>query len=82
LLYRQICNAGKMGFRFLQIGIREQAALSTDPVVLSQRIDEIAATLGGTAQWIRDQQQIFGGMEDLLLDTAAPGATSRARETE
>jgi hypothetical protein len=62
--------------------IREQAALSTDPVVLSQRIDEIAATLGGTAQWIRDQQQIFGGMEDLLLDTAAPGATSRARETE
>jgi hypothetical protein len=61
--------------------IREQAALSTDPVVLSQRIDEIAATLGGTSQWIRDQQQIFGGMEDLLLDATAPPA-SRLRETE
>src|SRR5262249_30999408 len=38
--------------------IREQAALSTDPAILSQRIDEITATLGGTSQWIRDQQQI------------------------
>ena len=33
--------------------IREQAALSTDPELLSQRIDEIAATLGGTSEWIR-----------------------------
>jgi len=52
--------------------IREQAALSTDPVMLSQRIDEIAATLGGTSQWIRDQQQLFGAMEDLLTEPAPP----------
>ncbi len=48
--------------------IREQAALSTDPELLSQRIDEIAATLGGTGQWIRDQQQVYGAMEDLLTE--------------
>jgi hypothetical protein len=40
--------------------------------MLSQRIDEIAATLGGTSQWIRDQQQIFGAMEDLLTEPAPP----------
>jgi hypothetical protein len=33
--------------------IREQAALSTDPDVLSRRIDEIAATLGGTGSGSR-----------------------------
>ena len=45
--------------------IREQAALSTDPELLSRRIDEITATLGGTGQWIRDQQRVYGAMEDL-----------------
>ena len=68
--------------------IREQAALSTDPEVLSRRIDEIAATLGGTSQWIRDQQQVFGAMDDLLSEPppvgGVPAATtrSRARESE
>src|SRR5262249_15635911 len=31
--------------------IREQVALSADPATISQRIDTIAATLGGTTQW-------------------------------
>ena len=48
--------------------IREQAALSTDPERLSRRIDEISATLGSTGQWIRDQQQVYGAMEDLLTE--------------
>jgi hypothetical protein len=55
--------------------IREQAALSTDPAVLSQRIDEITATLGGTSQWLRDQQQIFGAMDDLLTEPPPPPFT-------
>jgi hypothetical protein len=59
--------------------IREQAALSTDPAMLSQRIDEITATLGGTSQWIRDQQQIFGAMDDLLAEPPPPPLT-RTRE--
>jgi hypothetical protein len=62
--------------------IREQAALSTDPEVLSRRIDEIAATLGGTGQWIRDQQQVYGAMEDLLTEPPPLTADSRAKESQ
>jgi hypothetical protein len=46
--------------------IREQAGLTTDPTLVSQKIDEISATLGGTNQWISEQQRIFGAVEDLL----------------
>jgi hypothetical protein len=62
--------------------IREQAALSTDPVLLSQRIDQIAATLGGTAQWIRDQQQVYGAMEDLLTEPPPLASRVRVRESQ
>ena len=48
--------------------IREQAILSTEPESLSERIDQITTTLGGTTQWIREQQQIYGAMEDLLAE--------------
>jgi len=48
--------------------IREQAALTTSPEVVSQRIDQVAATLGGTTQWIREQQQMYGQVEDLLTE--------------
>ena len=58
--------------------MREQAILSTDPEALSERIDQIATTLGGTTQWIREQQQIYGAMEDLLADPP-PMTTSGAR---
>ena len=62
--------------------IREQAALSTDPEILSRRIDEIAATLGGTGQWIRDQQQVYGAMEDLLTEPPPLAADARAKESQ
>jgi hypothetical protein len=62
--------------------IREQAALSTDPELLSRRIDEIAATLGGTAQWIRDQQQVYGAMEDLLTDAPPVALNQRVKESQ
>src|SRR5262245_44445142 len=48
--------------------LREQVVLSTDPEVVSHRIDQVTTTLGGTSQWIRDQQKIYGAMEDLLAD--------------
>jgi len=48
--------------------IRKQAILSTDPEVVSERIDQITATLDGTSQWIREQQQIYGAAEDLLAE--------------
>lgn len=62
--------------------IRDQAALSTDPEILSRRIDEIAATLGGTGQWIRDQQQVYGAMEDLLTEPPPLTVDARAKESE
>ena len=61
--------------------IREQAALSSDPELLSQRIDEIAATLGTTSAWIRDQRQVFGAMDDLLAESAPP-PMARVKESE
>ena len=52
------------------------------PELLSRRIDEIAATLGRTSQWIRDQQQVYGAMEDLLTEPPPLGHRSaRAKET-
>ena len=62
--------------------IREQAAMSTDPELLSRRIDEIAATLGSTGQWIRDQQQVYGAMEDLLTDPPPLAPDARTKELQ
>jgi len=62
--------------------IREQAALSTDPEILSQRIDQIAATLGGTGQWIRDQQKVYGAMDDLLTEPPPLTPDARAKESQ
>ena len=62
--------------------IREQAAMSTDPELLSRRIDDIAATLGSTGQWIRDQQQVYGAMEDLLTEPPPLAPDARARELQ
>ena len=62
--------------------IREQAALSTDPEILSRRIDEITATLGGTGQWIRDQQHVYGAMDDLLTEPPPLTHDARAKESQ
>jgi hypothetical protein len=62
--------------------IREQAAMSTDPQLLSRRIDDITATLGSTGQWIRDQQQVYGAMEDLLTEPPPLAPDARAREIQ
>ena len=62
--------------------IREQAAMSTDPELLSRRIDAITATLGTTGQWIRDQQQVYGAMEDLLTEPPPLSPDTRARESQ
>jgi DNA repair exonuclease SbcCD ATPase subunit len=61
--------------------LREQAVLATDPEVVSQRIDQVTTTLGGTNQWIRDQQKIYGAMEDLLADPP-PLIGSRQKESQ
>jgi len=48
--------------------IREQSALASSPEVVSKRIDEVTASLGGTNQWIKEQQAIYGQVEDILVE--------------
>lgn len=45
--------------------IREQAVLSTNPNLVSERIDQISQTLGGTTEWIKEQQQLYGSAEEM-----------------
>ena len=61
--------------------LREQAILSTDPEAVSQRIDQVTTTLGTTNQWIKDQQKIYGAMEDLLVDPP-PLVVQKTRESQ
>jgi len=62
--------------------IREQAVLATDSETISQRIDQIAATLGGTTRWIREQQQIYGQMEDILAEPPPVDMPAKAEESQ
>jgi hypothetical protein len=62
--------------------IREQALLSTDPESFSRRIDEIGATLSGTADWIAEQQRTLGAMDDLLGDAPALSGPGRTRQSQ
>jgi hypothetical protein len=61
--------------------IREQAMLSTDATAVSERIDQVAATLGGTTQWIQEQQKLYGQVEDLVSDTP-PMLVPAAKESQ
>jgi hypothetical protein len=51
--------------------VREQAVLAADPETISQRIDQVATTLDHTAQWVSDQQKIYGAVEDLMSEPPA-----------
>lgn len=62
--------------------IREQAVLSADPETVSQRIDDIAATLGGTTNWILEQQQLYGKVEDLLEEPPSLAVPAAAEEKQ
>jgi len=62
--------------------LREQAVLSTDPETVSQRIDQITTTLGGTTEWIRQQQEIYGVMEDLLVEPPPLSVRTVAKENQ
>lgn len=46
--------------------LREQTVISTSPETVSNRIDQITATLTGTTEWIGEQQRVLGQFEDLM----------------
>jgi hypothetical protein len=60
--------------------IREQASVATDPGAVSSRIDQIATTLGGTTQWVREQQRIYGMAE--LLEEPPPLVAAPRKEAK
>jgi len=62
--------------------LREQAVLATDPSAVSQRIDAISATLGGTTQWIKEQQQMYGKVDDLLAEPPPIVTPQGAKEAQ
>jgi hypothetical protein len=62
--------------------IREQAVLSTDPEMVSQRIDQITSTLGGTTQWIGEQQKMYGAVEDLMMEPSSMSIGLQSRESQ
>ena len=62
--------------------VREQAVGAPDAEAVSRRIDDIAATLGGTATWIREQQKIYGGVSDLLAEPPSSARPQAARAME
>ena len=62
--------------------VREQAVGAPDADAVSRRIDDIAATLGGTATWIREQQKIYGGVSDLLTEPPPSARPQAARAME
>jgi len=62
--------------------VREQAVLAASPESLSQRIDQITTTLGGTNQWIREQQQIYGAVEDLLAEPPPLSLDGPAKQSQ
>ncbi|MEN6309647.1 MAG: hypothetical protein ABFD91_18010 [Anaerohalosphaeraceae bacterium] len=62
--------------------LREQSVLSTGPEVVSQRIDQISATLGDTTQWIQEQQRIYGCVEDLLTEPPPLSIPAKERQSQ
>jgi hypothetical protein len=56
--------------------IKEQASVASDSGAVASRIDQITAGLGGTAQWVREQQKIYGSVD--LLEEPPPIAVPRA----
>ncbi len=62
--------------------VREQAVGAPDAEAVSRRIDDIAASLGGTATFIREQQKIYGGVSDLLAEPPPSARPQAARAME
>lgn len=48
--------------------LREQTVASTDPSIVSGKIDEVTNTLTGTSEWIKRQKEVAGQVEELLSE--------------
>jgi hypothetical protein len=45
--------------------VREQALLATDEQSAAQSLDSVSASLNEANRWLRDQRELFGGLDDM-----------------
>jgi hypothetical protein len=45
--------------------VREQALLATDEQSVAQSLDALSASLNEANRWLKDQREIFAGLDDL-----------------
>ena len=71
--------------------VREQALLATDEGAVGRSVDAISASLNEANRWLKDQQELFSGLDnltsepppaDILLPKPQPKTRHRRRETE
>jgi hypothetical protein len=48
--------------------LREQAAISKDSQTISNRIEDVSLSLGETTEWIKQQQEILGAVQDVIQE--------------
>jgi methyl-accepting chemotaxis protein len=51
--------------------LREQAAISKDSLSISNRIDDVSSSLGETTEWIKQQQEILGAVQEVIQEPPA-----------
>jgi hypothetical protein len=59
--------------------VREQALLATDEQGVAQSLDALSASLNEASRWLKDQRELFAGLEG-LGDDAPPPELLRPRE--
>jgi hypothetical protein len=71
--------------------VREQALLATDEHSVAQSLDALSASLNEANRWLKDQRELFAGLDDFtdeapppeMLETrAAPAAARRQKVSE
>jgi hypothetical protein len=69
--------------------VREQALLATDEESAAQSLDAVSASLNEANRWLKDQRELFAGIEALTDEPPPPellrpraGASRRARVSE
>lgn len=61
--------------------VREQALLATDERTAAQSLDAISASLNEANRWLKDQRELFAGLDDLTDDPPPPEMLpSRSRQ--
>ena len=58
--------------------VREQALLATDEQSVAQSLDALSASLNEANRWLKDQRELFAGLDD-LTDEAPPAELLRPR---